>query len=238
MVDDANIRWGDKNPSPSQRAMEGLVESAIAKLVGCDREHIEAAMFVEGIRSEFPVDSDAAASAIANAMFEAYRRLAAGFKSPTDIPATIILLGGGPQNRAIWRVVSGAIDVLSEIAHPLGRRFGASYVALMHASCIPFGRNGSEKMDARDRALVDSIISSGGGYDSLPYGYSLRAVCRMFLLTEDGANEASTYWLQGLAAEDERAVESSDVLRGAYRIVDVGENGAPSSWATTPAAEA
>ncbi len=238
MADDANIRWGEKNPSPAQRAMEGHVENAIAKIVGCDRKHIETAMFVEGIRSEFPVNSDDAASTIANAMFGAYRRLAAGFRRPTDIPATIILLGGGPENRAIWRVVSGAVDVLSEIAHPLGVRFGASHVAFMHASCIPFGSNGSEMMNARDCALVDSIIAAGGGYDSLPYGYALRAVCRMFLLTEDDATEASTYWLQGLAAEDERSVESSDVLRGTYRIVDVDKDGEPASRATVPAAEA
>lgn len=223
MGDDRTIRWGDRNPCASQMAMESHVRRQIAKLTNSKLETVESEVFVEGLRCEFPIDNKDAAAQVANAMFNATRNLARGFADPSQIPASFFLLGGGPENRVIWRIVTSAITQINDIAGALALRFSSPYVVLVHAAMLPRAKDGSLDLSASERATVDAILASGGDYRSMPYGYALRAVGRFFVVSESAIEEAPGYWLQGLEPNDERSIEPSSMLDGSYRLLDADE---------------
>lgn len=237
-VDDTDIRWSKGAPNPAQRAMEAHVLHAIAQHAEVSLAEASAGIWVEGMISTFPIVDVDSFRRSAGAMFQAVRSMVRECQNPIQFPAHIFMFGCGPGSTAVFRVVTGDVETVGEVAPAVGRRFGGDFVLLTHVSILPRGKGGGVLLDAVEHAQIGSIVKAGGDHTALPYGYEVHIVGRMFGW-RDGPKEFSTYWIQGVDADAPLNEEEIERLTGSYSIVQVDQDGnRVATGDETPAAEA
>lgn len=219
---DADIRWGDPNPVPAQREIEGYVRTLFARCAHVPIEAIRQGAFVEGIELERPCRTEAELRVVADALFVTCRDWARHFDA-RNVPHSLFVLGCGPDDSAAFRIVAFDLPALMRAAPALGRELGASHVLVVHSTIQPLGPDGTDALTAASRLIVRGIMAAGGDHESLPWGYVQRVVARAF----DGrtGQERAWAWMQSVHGDEARQ-ELSPRAFAPYVSIQVGADGA------------
>jgi hypothetical protein len=148
------------------------------------------------------------------------------------VPHTLFVVGCGPDDSAVFRVVAFDLSVIFGVAAALGAELGAHHVLVVHSSIQALGPDGSTAMLAEHRLLVRRVMDSGGDYEALPWGFAQRAVLRAF----DGRTGQEHPWAWTQAIHEQEAREEVHPRTFApYAMYGINEDGSVAPRAATGA---
>lgn len=183
-----------------------------------------AQFFVEVLATRLPARTVDDARETVLGLFDHEAEFLGGFATRLE-PHVGWAFGAGSDARAAVRLLSFRLDrmLLGAIGAAIRLRF--PFVVVFYTGLRLFGRDGSELLDATDRALAERILAAGGDEEAWPYRSRRTMAARLYDLSRglgspDGPTAA---WIADLPNGEVREVPRHVV--GDFAHVEVGDDG-------------
>ena len=178
-LDDSALRVGDPHPGPQQRHAERIIRRKFAEAVGMDERSARLYVFAEITGTQRAVRDAAALREVAGAVEAIDAPWLLGY--PTRAcPHVAWLYGGGPDADAAVRLITFDLEALDTGALLVAEAMQFRFVAVTYSGLRLLSQDGTDKLDAAERALARSIVDAGGDDTAWPYGHARRVMTHLY----------------------------------------------------------